>query len=303
MVWAARTVLMWCAVSLLAALPLTARTLPAQKRSAAAATLEELSLVMIPRLAALPGVASVAPTADGRLEVKTESGRSFTVGLANLFDAVNAEPDAIEARIAEQVAAIAKVVTGASPEQQQMTAEQFAAALIPVVKPLDYLDGVEKAIAKPGEPPKKPLIAEPMLGDIVLLVGLDSTKLTQMMQSGSGEAYGMSDAQMAVRALENLKKRSVSIKVAALGALNGILFDENYTASLISVPGVWTALAKTFGGDLAVAVPERGMVMFVVASDTASVAKLRELAEMPGRPYPISSHVLRWHNSEWNVME
>jgi uncharacterized protein YtpQ (UPF0354 family) len=276
---------------------------PAFARSPQAITYMQLIGEMIPRLAALPGVASISPAADGRLELKTESGRNLTIGLANLFDAIKADPDNKEELVSDHLAAIEKIVAGGTAEERRLTNDQFADQLITVVKPLEFLETLEATTNKPGAPEKPPMIAEPMAGDILVMVGLDSEKHTQIMQSGSGKAYGMSDAQMAARALENLRKKAATLQVQVVGEFHGILFNDNYAASLIAVPQVWDTLATEFGGDLVVAVPERAMVMFVLASDKDSVAKLRAIAEEPDRPYPITRQLLIWHNSAWGVLE
>ena len=297
-----RIIVIGCLVWLLIALPAAGEATADTLLTAKQITIEQLSTHMIARLGALPGVASVTPLADGRLELITKTGRSLSIGLANLVDALNEDVGQRQRHLDEHVATLAGVVAGPSMPAALLTAAEFSSALIPVVKPASYVDEFRRVTGGAAEK-KRPLLVKSLVGDIVLVIGLDSPGRTQILQTDSGKPYGLSDDKVIARAIDNLRDRAGRLEVSASGPLNIIQFDPNYAASLLAVPEVWIAMEKQFGGDLAVVVPARDVVIFAQAGNSNAIAALRAIASKPNQAYPITTHLLRFNKRSWSVLE
>ncbi|MGH6816844.1 MAG: hypothetical protein ACREC6_14190, partial [Hyphomicrobiaceae bacterium] len=173
---------------------------------------------MIARLKALPKVKSVKVVDAMTLEVEIEGGRALTVGLANLLDHLHREPDARERYIREALASVSAIIDKPSTARA-VTREQFAAVLRPVIKNTEYRAAFNATVAQTAGKNAPPLLFRPIAGDVILTVGLDEPKGVQILQSGRGKPFALSDEEMFKEAIANLARQLSSLKVLADGPL------------------------------------------------------------------------------------
>jgi hypothetical protein len=302
-----RTNVVWAFASMTLAWLVASGTGQAQKLKGneplSAIGITDLTTEVEQRISRLPGIASIARPEQGVLHVSLTDGRKFSIGLANLHSSVNSDilnrDKVIDGFVKGLGPTFAKAPAASSPSMVE-----FLNTLVPVMKPASFIGDFNRATTTPGQPPKAPLLVRDLVGDVVMVVGSDEPTRTRMVQSGEGKRLGLTDEALIKRAIENLQKKLPSIKVEPVGPFYRILMDEPaYTASILSIPEVWTALENQFGQGLIVAVPTRADVVFVKPGEPQALEAIRRLASEPNRPYPITSKLLRWQSGKWTIVQ
>jgi len=257
---------------------------------------------MIPALKTLPKVRAVKVIDEMTLDLEIEGGRTVTVGLANLLDNLNRDPGERERYLTEALGLIISIIDKPSAGHQ-VTREQFAAALVPVIKNTEYRAAFDATVAQTSGKGAPPLLYRPIAGDVILVVGLDEAKGPQILQSGRGKPFALSDEEMFEQATRNLAQRVTSLRVVAMGPLRMIEFDPNYNASLLAVDAVWASIAPEGEDDLIVAVPARDTLAYTSVKDKEAVEALREFAALPNLPYAITTELLCRKDKGWVVFK
>jgi hypothetical protein len=173
------------------------------------------------------------------------------------------------------------------------------------VRPSSYVDQIASANGGKSDP-----IAEPLVGDLWVIGVRDEPTTIATLSQGDLDALKL-DAEGALAA----GKRNVE---AALGTkfLAGVpqvrpgegvagMRGDDYIASLLALPDLWTPLAERFDGQLYVAAPASDYILFADGRATGNAVKIAHDAAVLARAAkrPVSTDVFEWTPTGWEVVD
>lgn len=258
-------------------------------------TMEVLRKDVAGRLANIPNVASVKRHAVNRLAVRTRDNRDYIIGLDNLFDSLRGNAAEAESIIADFVSATR--TTALDPRAKAPSAAEFAAKLLPVVENRSFVADFNRASGRSAPQ----MLAKPLAGDIVIAVALDREQGVQMLASGSGQAYSLTDEELFARAQDNLRAKLKLLRLAEVGSVKLVDYESDFNANFMFLDELWSTLAPGREDEVVIAVPSRDMLAFGFASDPEAIKILRKIAAIPDRPYPVSKMLFRRNGRGWDA--
>ncbi len=175
------------------------------------------------------------------------------------------------------------------------SAEFDAARVMPILRPLDYLDPVSEGIK---------VQSRPFVGDLMVTYVLDypthTTSISVEVMADAG--YGADD----LHDLALLNLHAVSANLTVEGSDVGIYvlaLDGYYENALLLDRDLWDDITAQIG-PVAVTVPARDFVMIAPLSEPAQVRLMTGIRDQAllDSPYPISAEAFTWFNGEWSVL-
>ena len=130
-----------------------------------------------------------------------------------------------------------------------------------------------------------------------LRVDLDALKLDAAGSDGGGQAQRRSDA--------GGESSSPGVPQVEPGEGVAGLSGDDYLASLLALPDLWTPLAERFDGQLYVAAPASDYVIFADARAKGNLARIAHDAAVLARAAkrPLSTDVFEWTPTGWEVID
>jgi hypothetical protein len=173
------------------------------------------------------------------------------------------------------------------------------------VRPSGYVDQITSANSGKSAP-----IAEPLVGDLwVIGVRDEPTTIATLSQAELDElkldAKGaMAAGKRNVEATLGAKFLAGAPQIQPGEGVSGLRGDD-YIASLLALPDLWTPLAERFDGELYVAAPASDYILFADARATGNAAKIAHDAAVIARAAkrPLSTDVFEWTPTGWEVVD
>jgi hypothetical protein len=194
----------------------------------------------------------------------------------------------------------------------ELTAKGFASArpmatlsqVRVTVRPSSYLDEMAAAGGKSD------VIAEPLVGDLWVyavrdeatsIATLDRVDLDALKLDAAG---AMAAGKHNVEATLGAKFRAGAPQVQPGEGVAGLRGDD-YVASLLALPDLWTPLAERFDGRLYVAAPASDYVIFADARAKGNLGRMAHDAAVLARAAkrPLSTDVFEWTPTGWEVVD
>jgi hypothetical protein len=157
---------------------------------------------------------------------------------------------------------------------------------------------------------KSDVIAEPLVGDLWVyavrdeatsIATLDRVDLDALKLDAAG---AMAAGKRNIEATLGVKFRAGAPQVQPGEGVAGLRGDD-YVASLLALPDLWTPLAERFDGQLYVAAPASDYVIFADARAKGNAAEMvrfaAEIAHAAKRP--LSTDVFEWTPTGWEVVD
>jgi uncharacterized protein YtpQ (UPF0354 family) len=172
-----------------------------------------------------------------------------------------------------------------------------------IVRTRAYVAKSQAAIPKEG--PKLQL--RELAGSLVMIPAIDMPRTIRMVTEKDNQTLGLTPDEVFKLGLANLRDRLKPLmevaKIAQRGQI-GHLSGDPYHSSRLALHSSWAPLVKAHGGKLVVAVPATDTVLYVGDDTPAAVDALRTLAKsvLTRAPAPLSSELLRWTPSRWELV-
>lgn len=260
---------------------------------ARALTEAEMAALLAGLLRGRPGIGDVR-VEQGDIVFRAPGGHDVRMGLAALSRQFNALPDAKSRQGAFDKLSqrIAEAIGGARTPRPEAEAARFRSALVLVMKNRSYLDQFAATARKQGALRAR-LLHVPLAGDIIVVPALDLPTMMRFVAVGEGSDYGMSDADVLRKAMDNWVSRVDRVEIRELGKLRAFHFGTgDYNASILLLPNPWKHVPD-LPRDVAVGIPSRDMLVFADAADAEAVAALRALTRAPDGGFPVSRLIYR----------
>ncbi len=180
--------------------------------------------------------------------------------------------------------------------QRQINDDFVADQVMPVLRHVDYLDGVS------GDPD---IVTRPFVGDLMIAYVVDYPTHTTSISAEIMADTGYDATGLHALALQNLTSRSEALGVE--GSDLGIYFltlDGYYENALLLDPGLWDDISGQIG-PIAVAVPARDLVLIAARDNKPALQVMSEIRDevLRDNPYTLSKMMFKWEDGRWDMLD
>jgi hypothetical protein len=220
--------------------------------------------------AAMPSV-KITVVGDLELETRIAGGDSLTNDLRNAYELYRADPAHLKEVIDRRVRGWAEAVrlSEAPPPLDR-------ARIVPVLKPVQWLEGAQQIQAETKITPTPQMLTEPFNSELLIAYVEDRPESLRFLTTHDDVG---DRAKLRNLALGNLHRLLPKIDMHAVS--DGVFVVEaggTYEASLLLADQIWTSGQFKVDGDIVVAVPVRDMLLVTGSRNTAGLAHMRAFA-------------------------
>jgi hypothetical protein len=173
------------------------------------------------------------------------------------------------------------------------------------VRPSVYVDEIAAASRE-----KSPPIAEPLVGDLWVIGVRDQPTTISTISQSELDTLKLDAAGALAAGKRNIEatlgaKFQAGIPQVQPGEGVAGLRGNDYLASLLALPDLWTPLAERFDGQLYVAAPASDYIIFADARAKGNAAEMARFAVEIARAAkrPLSTDVFEWTLTGWEVVD
>lgn len=238
-----------------------------------------------------------------RLTVKTATGQVGRVFLENPYSDYCADPDALEDIVQTHVRSIVQSISRYAAEGSGVDLDE----VLPMIRARDWIEDRGRQVRRAGGRHGSETFHEPFVGPLVIVYAMDRPDTIQYLRHLDVERLDVEPATLKAKAIENLARRVPDFRAATIRGGNAAVFeaDDDLASSLLLFDGIWSREAFQFGGDVVVAVPERGTLLVTGSDNAAGLAHVRDIAAKitNGSPYGLSDILLVRRNGRFELFE
>ena len=208
--------------------------------------------------------------------------RSYT---DNAYVAYKTEPDSMKNIISRYVASASELYA----ENDAITINN----IVPVIKPVEYLDEV----TLPNREGKEiPMLTEKYNDQLVIAYAADSKNNIKFLTEADLKTLSIPKDSLKSIAIKNLNKILPNFQIQDYHGLYMITAGGNYEASFILINSIWTKDNFPVDGDLIIAIPTRDLLIITGSNNKNGINKIREIVAQSFKPgnYQISEHLYKW---------
>ena len=201
----------------------------------------------------------------------------------------NAADDAERQQILDDFVAV--LTATAADDSDGFAPEQ----VMPVLRPLDYLDGL-------GDDAE--IETRPFAGDLMIAYVVDFPTHTSSISPDGMQDAGYDADSLHQLALQNLQTRSADLTIE--GSEAGIYFltlDGYYENAMMLNAGLWDSVTDQIG-PVVVAVPARDLVMIAPQDNADAIGIMRKISDdvLRDGAYTLSGALFSWADGRWSVV-
>jgi len=215
--------------------------------------------------------ATVTVQADLDLVIKDDQGWDAHAFLDNAYrEYLVGSADAPDTIIERYVASIAE-------QQRRMTAKVDRARIVPVVKDRQWLIEMQQQDPKQNGAAR---ISEPYNDDLVVLYAEDTPHNIRYLVPNELAEAGVTRTELRALAVANLRKLLPRIEIRREPLVSMVVADGNYESSLLLLDEIWSKgeVPARVDGEVVIAIPARGSLLFTGSRNQPGLARLRALA-------------------------
>jgi len=215
--------------------------------------------------------ATVTVQTDLDLVIKDDQGWEAHAFLDNAYrEYLAGSVDAPDTVIERYVASIAE-------QQRRMTAKVDRARIVPVVKDRQWLIEMQQQDPKQNGAAR---ISEPYNDDLVVLYAEDTPHNIRYLVPNELAEAGVTRTELRALAVANLRKLLPRIEIRREPLVSMVVADGNYESSLLLLDEIWSKgeVPARVDGEVVIAIPARGVLLFTGSRNQPGLARLRALA-------------------------
>lgn len=242
-----------------------------------------------------PGVAFTVT--DDSTIVSRDNGRNSQYSIDNAYKEYQAHPGELKEILHRYLAASASL--------QNPDRDKKKENIVPIVKPLVFLDEVKIQEAQAGATKPMDMVYDVYNRDLVILYAFNGDADIQYMSGDDLKKLGIPRDSLRALALRNLSAHLDSIQLHENEGVYMPTAGGNYEASILLLGWFWNKQNLPVKGDFVIAVPSRDVLLITGSGEKDGVKKLREFVEKMSTSvtYPISDSLYRWDGKTFVPMD
>jgi hypothetical protein len=198
---------------------------------------------------------------------------------------------------------ISNYVEGIAQAVKDRTAPPSREAVRVIVRTREYIAAAYAAMPKDT----RRLQPRELAGGLVMVPAIDMPRTIRSATPADTKALGLSSDQLFELGLANLRtqlKPLMEVAPVARPGQIGHFSSDIYDSSRLAFHDSWAPLAKAHDGKLIVAVPATNTVLYIGDDAPVAIDAFRLLVKnvWARTPNPLSTELLRWTPTRWEVV-
>jgi uncharacterized protein YtpQ (UPF0354 family) len=225
--------------------------------------------------------------------IATYQGTDFKHYLDNPFKEYKLQPDSLKE--------IIKRYMDSSSELYNKKGKININRIIPVIKPIDYLDDLRQ-ISKENGSFKEPWIVYEKYNDqLIIVYGEDTEKSISYFTQDDFANLNISKDTLLDFSINNLRRILPDIQKIGGNGSFGISSGGDFEASLILFPNLWTNENFAVDGDFIIAIPNKDLLFITGSNNQKEIDRIEKimLNSYNTGNHPISPYLFKWNGKKF----
>jgi uncharacterized protein YtpQ (UPF0354 family) len=212
--------------------------------------------------------------AELELLIKAEDGREANAFLRNAYG------EYMLASVPQRPNIIKKFVAAFVEQQRLWSANVDRSRIVAVIKDRQWLVDMQETLKARGARSPPEYVSEQFNNELVIFYAEDSPNNIRYLVPKRLEEVGVPRADLRALAIANLGRLIRKMEVRSDPLVSMITAGGDYEASLLLMDDLWSKgqVPETADGDIVVAIPTRGLLLFTGSHNRSGVERLRVLA-------------------------
>lgn len=208
----------------------------------------------------------------------------------NMFIAYQNEPDSINAIIDRYAVIVAEMFEDRKPIT--------IGNIIPVIKPIEYLDDVSNLVS---DGKSFPLLTEKYNNQLIILFAQDTENSLRYLTEDDFKTLAITKDSLKSIALRNFDSLVPDIQRQGDAGLFMLTAGGNHEATLILLSSIWNKEDLPVDGDFIIAIPNRDMLLITGSKNKIGINKIKEIVADSYHTgnYQISELLFKWNGSKF----
>ncbi len=234
---------------------------------------------------------------DNLTILATNNGKEGKHYLDNAYKEYKLEPKSIGEIIKRYVAAAAELYKEKKPIRTEN--------IIPVIKPIDYLDELRKISKENGEEKEPWIVYEKYNDELIVVFGEDTESSIAYFTQSDFEKLNINKDTLLEFSIENLRRILPNIEKVGEKNLYGLAAGGYLEASLILLPKLWTKENFNILGDIVVSIPNKDLIFITGTENTTELNKVKEMTEKSYKEGngPVSPYLFKWNGKKFQRLK
>jgi len=235
---------------------------------------------------------------DERTFTTQKDSLTIQVSIDNAYTQYRSQPDSL-GPIVHTYAASAIETISAKPSSYD------PGSLIPMIKPVSYLDDLKLMAIQMGAKEQPKYVYEKYNEDLIVVYGLNTEKNIEYLTDEEFKKLNLPQDSLRPIAIRNLARILPDIKQNGGDGRFMITAGGNFEACLILIDWIWNKQRMPVKGDYVVGIPARDMLLITGSKDKANLAGLRKMIKetYEGGDHTISDKLFRLDGKKFVVYE
>lgn len=209
---------------------------------------------------------------DLELRVSAPGREPYSLLLANAYADAEADPTLKSSVIQKYVAAaLERARVGNLPFDRNL--------VVPVIKDRAWLQDMAAFQKSRGAQEPVRFVYDDFNEELVVVYAMDTPSSVQFLTPKVFEGSGVARSELRAIAVANLRKLLTNIEIHSGPLVSTISAGGDYESSLLLLDEVWSVGKVEVDGDLLVAIPARGVLLFAGSKTPGAVERLSSMSE------------------------
>lgn len=227
----------------------------------------------------------------------TNDGKEGKHYLDNAYKEYKLEPKSIGEIIKRYVVASGELYKEKKPIRTEN--------IIPVIKPIDYLDELRKISKENGKEKEPWIVYEKYNEELIVVFGEDTESSIAYFTQSDFEKLNINKDTLLEFSIENLRRILPNIEKIGEKNMYGLSAGGYLEASLILLPKLWTKENFDVLGDIVVSIPNKDLIFITGTENTTELNKVKEMTEKSYNEGngPVSPYLFKWNGKKFERLK
>jgi len=169
--------------------------------------------------------------------------------------------------------------------------------IIPIIKPIDYLDELRLICKEKGEAKEPWIVYEKYNDELIVVFGEDTKNSIAYFTQEDFAKLNINKDTLLEYSIKNLRRILPNIEKIGEKNMYGLTAGGYLEASLILLPKLWTKENFDILGDIVVSIPNKDLIFITGTENTTELSKVREITENSYKMGngPVSPYLFKWN--------
>lgn len=224
-------------------------------------------------------------------------GNNIRISVDNAYKEYQAEPDSLNSVLSKYLRVTGELYNS----KEKISIDR----IVPIIKPVSYLDNIKSAANKMGATKDIEEVYEQYNDELIIAYAEDTENSIRYLTYDDLKSLSIKEDSLRPIAIRNLDKLLTSIQRRGGDGVYMLIAGGNYEASIILLDDVLTKESLPVNGDFVIAIPNRDMLLITGSNDKDGILKIKDVAKKSFETgnYQVSEYLYKWNGKIFEKFE